>query len=197
MKIGPLARSPTARSTAPGGPRRERDGDGLAALAHDGQGPMSSLDAEGLDVGPDRFGDPQPVERQQGDQRVLAGRAEPSGDEHRSDLVAIRADGMGFVVKPWAADMDCRRMGNQAFLLGVAVEAGDGAQPSGDGGRRPTPSLKGPQGKDSGLSRFGVTYSQMAVAGEVAAVEAQDFADPDAPDGHQADDRFGGQGAKR
>jgi hypothetical protein len=41
-----------------GGARHERDGDRLASLAHDGERPMSSVDAEGLDVGADRFGDP-------------------------------------------------------------------------------------------------------------------------------------------
>jgi hypothetical protein len=127
-----------------GGARSERDGDGLATFAHDGEGPMSSLDAEGVDVDPDRFGDPQPVERQQGDQRMLACGAESCGDEERSDLVAVQADGVRFVVDPWAAEMDGRRVGDEAFLFGVAVEAGDGAQPSGDGGRRPPSSLELP-----------------------------------------------------
>src|SRR5664279_5464316 len=49
----------------PGSTRCQRDGDGLTSLAHDGEGPMASLEAQGLDVGPDRFGDPQTVERQQ------------------------------------------------------------------------------------------------------------------------------------
>ena len=87
--------------------RCQRDGDGLAAFAHDGEGPMSSLDGEGLDVGSDRFGHPQPVERQQGDQGVLGGGAEPGGDKERSDLVSVQADGVGLVVDPgpaeWAA----------------------------------------------------------------------------------------------
>lgn len=73
---------------------------------------------------------------------MLCCRAEPSGDEEGSDLVAVQTDGMGFVVNPWAADMDCRRMGDQAFLFGVAIEAGHGAQPSGDGGGGPAPSLQ-------------------------------------------------------
>ena len=103
--VGPFADGQVDR---PGGARRERDGDGLASLAHDGERPMPSLDAEGLDVGADRFGDPQPVERQQGDQRMLGGRAEPGGDEERSDLVAVQADRVGLVVDPWAADMHGR-----------------------------------------------------------------------------------------
>ena len=55
---------------------------------------------------------------------MLGCGAEPCGDEERSDLVAVQADGMGLVVNPRAADMDSRRMGDEAFLLGVAVEAG-------------------------------------------------------------------------
>jgi len=49
----------------PGRPRCQRDGDGLPALAKDGECPMTPLEAQGLDVGSDRFGDPQPVQRQQ------------------------------------------------------------------------------------------------------------------------------------
>jgi hypothetical protein len=95
-----------------GGTRRERNGDALAALAHDGKGPMSSLDTQGLDVGPDRFGHPQTIECQQRDQRMLGCGAETSGDEEGADLVAVQADGVGFVVDPGAADMDSRRMGD-------------------------------------------------------------------------------------
>jgi hypothetical protein len=48
-----------------GRPRCQRDGDGLASLAKDGEGPMTPLEAQGLDVSSDRFGDPQSVQRQQ------------------------------------------------------------------------------------------------------------------------------------
>ncbi len=51
---------------------------------------MPSLDAERLDVGPDRFGYPQPVERQQRDQGVLGGGAEPGGDEQRPTSLRSR-----------------------------------------------------------------------------------------------------------
>ena len=84
---------------------RERDGDSLGALAQNGEGAVSALDGERLDVGPDGFGDPQPVQRQQGDQRVLSGGAEPGGDEQRPDFVAVQAYGMGLVVDPGPADM--------------------------------------------------------------------------------------------
>lgn len=38
--------------------------------------------------------------------------------------------------------MHCRRMSDQAFLLGVAVEAGDRAQPPRDGRSRPPTGLQ-------------------------------------------------------
>ena len=74
----------------PRGPRRERDGDGLAALAGDDQGPVAALDAGGLDVRAGGLGDPQAVDGQQGDQGMLGGRAEPGGDQQCADLVASR-----------------------------------------------------------------------------------------------------------
>jgi hypothetical protein len=43
----------------PGGARHERDGDDLAALAGDRQGPLPTLDTQGLDVGADSLEDPQ------------------------------------------------------------------------------------------------------------------------------------------
>jgi hypothetical protein len=48
-----------------GGARGERDGDDLAAFAQHGQGAMSAVQAELVDVGVERFGDPQPVDGQQ------------------------------------------------------------------------------------------------------------------------------------
>jgi hypothetical protein len=47
--------------------RGERDGDDLAALAGDGQGPVPALRAQVLDVGADGLRYPQPVQGQQGD----------------------------------------------------------------------------------------------------------------------------------
>jgi hypothetical protein len=54
-----------------GGPRCQRDGDGLAALAGDGQRPVPALQAQVLDVSAGGLGDPQAIEREQGDQRML------------------------------------------------------------------------------------------------------------------------------
>jgi hypothetical protein len=58
-----------ARSIAPGGAWRERDGEDLAAFAGKHQRPVPALHAQGLNVGAGSFGDAQPVEGQQGNQR--------------------------------------------------------------------------------------------------------------------------------
>src|SRR5204862_7208056 len=71
----PLTALTDGQVDRPGGARRERDGDDLAALAGNYQGPVPALDAQGPDVGTDGFGHPQPVEGQQRDERVLGGRA--------------------------------------------------------------------------------------------------------------------------
>jgi CubicO group peptidase (beta-lactamase class C family) len=62
------------------------DGGHFAALTGDDQCPVPALDAQGFNVGAGGFGDAQPVERQQGDQRVLRGVAKASGDQQRADL---------------------------------------------------------------------------------------------------------------
>jgi hypothetical protein len=41
-------------------------------------------------------------------------------------------------------DVDCRGVSDKVFLLGIAVEAGHGAQSATDGGRCPTPSFQLP-----------------------------------------------------
>jgi len=81
-----------------GGARGERYGDDLAALAGDDQGPVATLEAQVLDVGAGGIGDSEPVEREQGDQGVLGGRPEPSGDQERADLVAVQGGGVRLVV---------------------------------------------------------------------------------------------------
>src|SRR5664280_2169813 len=75
---------------------------------------------------------------------MLGCRPEPGGNEQRPYLVAVQANGMGFVIDPRSTDVDGWRVGDQAFLLGVAVEAGHGAQSPTDGGRCPTPSFQLP-----------------------------------------------------
>ena len=81
----------SAPRTARGWPGRSRavrgarDSDDLAALAGDNQGAVPAFDAQGLDVSASGFGDAQPVDGQQGDQRVLDWRAEPGGDQQRAE----------------------------------------------------------------------------------------------------------------
>jgi len=83
-----------------GGARRQRDGDDLAAFAGDGQRPVASFQAEGLDVGAGGLGHPQAVEGQQRDQRVLGRGAKPRGNEQRAQLVAVQPGGMRLIVQP-------------------------------------------------------------------------------------------------
>jgi hypothetical protein len=53
----------------------------------------------GVDVGAECFGDPQSVDREQGNQRVLVRCTEAGGHQQRADLVTVQADGVGFVVQ--------------------------------------------------------------------------------------------------
>jgi hypothetical protein len=85
--FGALAYSQVDR---PGGTRRERDGHDLAALASNNKSAMPAFQAQLLDIGAGGFRYPQPVEREQGDQRMLGGRAEPGGDQERAELVAVQ-----------------------------------------------------------------------------------------------------------
>ncbi len=41
-------------------------------------------------------------------QRVIAGAGEAGGDEHRADLVAVQAGGVGLVIQAWSAHMHGR-----------------------------------------------------------------------------------------
>jgi hypothetical protein len=74
----------------PRGPRRQRDSDDLAALAGDGQRPVPALQAQLLDVGAGGLRDPQPVQREQGDQRMLGRQAEPGLAGHPVDELLLR-----------------------------------------------------------------------------------------------------------
>src|SRR5664280_3314569 len=75
---------------------------------------------------------------------MLSCRPEPGGDEQRSYFVAVQADGVGFVVDPRPTDVNRRRVGDEAFLFGIAIEARHGAQSATDGGRCPTSSFQLP-----------------------------------------------------
>ncbi len=94
-----------AKSIARGRPWRQRDGHNLAALAGDGQRPVPAFQAQVFDVGAGSLGDPQPVQRQERDQRMLKRRAEPGGHQQRAELVTVQRDSMGLVVDPRTADV--------------------------------------------------------------------------------------------
>ena len=78
----------------PGSARRQRDGHHLAALAGDSQRPVPAFEAWVLDVGAGGLGDPQPVQGEQRDQRVLGPGAEPGGDQQGAELVAVQRGGL-------------------------------------------------------------------------------------------------------
>jgi hypothetical protein len=126
----------------PGGARCERDSDDLAALAGYHQGSVAALDTESFDVGAGGFGDPQSVQREQGDQRVLRRRAEPGGDQEGAELVAVQPGGVRLVVQPRPADVRGGRVVQQLFLDGVPVEPRHRAQAAGDGGPGPATSFQ-------------------------------------------------------
>ena len=66
---------------------------------------MAALQAQPLDVGTGGLGDPQPVQRKQRHQGVLARRAETRGDEQCAELVAVQGDRVRLVVHPRTADV--------------------------------------------------------------------------------------------
>jgi hypothetical protein len=75
---GPVTALADGQVDRPGGARRQRDGDDLAALAGDRQGPVPAFQAQLPDVGAGGLRDPQPVQREQGDQRMLGRRPQPA-----------------------------------------------------------------------------------------------------------------------
>jgi len=76
----------------PGGPRRQRDGDDLPALAGNRKSPVPALEAQVLDVGAGGFRYAQPVQREQRDQRTIAWRPEPGRDLQGAEFVAVQSD---------------------------------------------------------------------------------------------------------
>jgi hypothetical protein len=94
----------------PGGPRRQRNRDDLPALSGDGQRPVPAVEAHMLDVGAGRFGDPQAVQGQQGDQCVFGRRAEPGGHQQRAEFVTVQRDCMRLLVDPRPPDMGSGRV---------------------------------------------------------------------------------------
>jgi len=103
---------------------------------------VAALEAQVLDVGAGGLGDPQAVEREQGDQRMLGRRAEPGGNEQGAELVAVQRDGVGLVVRPRPPDMSGWGVIQEFLLDRVLVEPGDSGQPAGDRGAGPSPGLQ-------------------------------------------------------
>jgi hypothetical protein len=87
------------------GPRCERDRHDLAALAQNREGAVAALEPTRFDVGADRFGDPQSVQRQQADEPMITRTSETSRDQHGADFVTVQSSGMGVVVKARAPDV--------------------------------------------------------------------------------------------
>jgi hypothetical protein len=66
---------------------------------------VPALEAEVVDVRAGGLGNPQPVQREQGDQRMLGRRPESGGDQQRAEFGAVQGDGVGLVVHPRTADV--------------------------------------------------------------------------------------------
>jgi hypothetical protein len=96
----PFRAFPDGQVDRPGGPRRQRDRDDLAALAGDRQRPVPAFQAQVLDVRTGRLGHPQPVQGEQGEQCMLGRRPKPSSDQQRVELVTVQRDSVGLVVHP-------------------------------------------------------------------------------------------------
>ena len=133
----PLGALADGQVDRPSRARCQREGDDLAALAGHGQRPVATFYSQELDAGAGSLRNRQPVQGEQGDQRVLGWRPEPGGDQERAEFVAVQPDGTRLIVQPGTADMSGRRMVEEFLFDGVFVEARDGAQAAGDGGPGP------------------------------------------------------------
>jgi len=87
---------------------------------------VAALEAQVLDVGAGGFGDPQPVQGEQRDQRIIAWRAEPGGDEQRAELIAIQRDGVRLVIDSGPSHVGGGRAVQEPFFDGVLVEPATG-----------------------------------------------------------------------
>ena len=94
---------------SPGCAWRQRHRHNLASFAHHRQRPVAALEPEGLDVGANGFRYTEAVQGEERDEGVLGRCAEARSHQERADLVTVEGDGVGFVVEPRPADMDCRR----------------------------------------------------------------------------------------
>ena len=149
---------------------------------------MAAFQAQVLDVGAGGFGDPQAVEREQGDERVLGGRAEPGGDQERAELVAVQGGGVRLIIQPRPAHVRGRGVVEELFLHGVLVETGDGAQPPGDGGAGPAAcfQLTGERLDVAAADREQRQRAEAAPGGELAQVQGVGLAGQAAVAGQEA-----------
>ena len=69
---------------------------------------MTAFETEELDIGTDRLGHPEPVQREQRDQGVVAGTGQSGSDEHRPDLVTVEAGRVRLIVQARSTDMHGR-----------------------------------------------------------------------------------------
>ena len=101
----PFARLADHQVHRAGGPRREGNGDDLAALACDGDGPVPAFQAQRLDVRAGGLRHPQPVQGEERDQGMPGGGAEPGGDQQCAYFVAVKAGRVRLIAagreQPW------------------------------------------------------------------------------------------------
>ncbi|MDP9331941.1 MAG: hypothetical protein M3Q30_01320 [Actinomycetota bacterium] len=143
----------------------------LAAFADNPKGAVAAFESESFDVGAGCFGDPQSIEGKERDEGMVAGVAESGGDEHGADLVAVEAGRVRFVIETRSSDVHRGRYRDESFLFGVAVEAGDRAQPSRDRGPGTTHSLE-LAGEGLNVRTFHIEQGE-AMVGAVGDVLAQ------------------------
>jgi hypothetical protein len=103
---------------------------------------VPAVQAKVIDVCADGFGHPQPVQGEQGHQRMLQRRTQAGGDEQGTEFVSVQGNSVRLVVHPWPADVRGRGMLQESFLHGVLAEPGDRAHTPGDGGARPAPGFE-------------------------------------------------------
>ena len=75
---------------------------------------------------------------------MLSRCTESGRDQQSAEFVAVQGDGMRFIVDPRTPDMRGRGVLQELFLHRVAVEPGDGAQPTRNSGASPAPGLEFP-----------------------------------------------------
>jgi hypothetical protein len=121
VEIGPVARSPMARSTA----RARGDGYGLAALAEDGEGPMPASTPRASMSAPVASETRRPLSASS--EIGACSTAGPSPPATSSAPTSSRSKPMALDSQSilGRADRGGRGVSDEAFFFGVTVEAGD------------------------------------------------------------------------